>query len=253
MIEGFPLPGLPPDGVIDVWRIDLDRPPAGEVDLNAILSAEERGRADRFVFPIHSNRFRLGRAMLRLGLGWYLGRSPREIALTMGWRGKPGLVEPSALHFNVTHCGGVGLIAFTTVGEAGIDVEGFDRKVESLDIADANFTRNEARLIAAAGSPDEQTKTFLRFWTRKEAVLKAAGGGLLDGLDSVDVSGEPPGVVEVRAADAQPRWLVRDLAGMDGFASAIAAPPGDWKIREWEIDCAAAMARLVGRFPELWQ
>jgi 4'-phosphopantetheinyl transferase len=131
--------------------------------------------------------------MLRLGLSWYLGNNPREVALTTGLRGKPRQAEASPLHFNVTHRDCLALIAFTTIGEVDIDVEAVDRRVESLDIANSNFTRKEAEAIAVAGSLEEQRKHFLRFWTRKEAVLKAAGGGLLYGLDSVDVSGEPPG------------------------------------------------------------
>lgn len=189
--------------------------------------------------------------MLRLGLSWYLGNDPREVALTTGVRGKPRLAEASPLHFNVTHSDGLALIAFTTIGEIGVDVEAVDRRVESLDIANSNFTRKEAAIIASAGSPDEQAKIFLRFWTRKEAVLKAAGGGLLYGLDSVDVSGEPPGVVDL-AVGARSRWLVRDLAGVDGYAAAIAVSPGDWKVREWQFGCGEAMVRVAAEFPGLW-
>jgi 4'-phosphopantetheinyl transferase len=256
MNEEFPQPGMPPEMTIDVWRIDLDRPLEIAVNLGDILSDEERARAERFVFARDASRFQLCRAMLRVGLGWYLGRVPSRIALTTGWRGKPGLAEPCGLYFNVSHCERLALIAFTTVGEIGIDVEAFQRDVEALEIATADFTAVEAAMIAAAGTRQEQISIFLRLWTRKEAVLKAAGGGLLDGLNSADVSRDPPGVVRLgKDAGGESRWLVRDLGGIDGFAGAVAAPPGgwpgqEWSIREWPIRCEDALHRLAARFPD---
>jgi 4'-phosphopantetheinyl transferase len=250
MNDAFPPAELPSRTEIHVWRIDLDEPVSAAMDLDRILSVDERRRADRFVFARDAARFRLGRTMLRMGLGWYLGKAPGEIGLTTGWRGKPRLAEASELHFNVTHCDGLGLIAFTAVGEVGIDVEAVGRDVEALDIANSNFTANEAAAIAAAGSEPEQIAVFLRFWTRKEAVLKAAGGGLLQGLDTVDVSREPPGIVEADGVEAgdESRWLVRDLEGLEGFTGAIAAPPEDWSIRLWTIRNEDAIQRLSTEF-----
>jgi 4'-phosphopantetheinyl transferase len=252
MDEAFPLPELPPKTTIDVWRFELDRSLNIAIDLNGILSTEERKRAERFVFARDVARFRLGRAMLRLGLGWYLGRPPREVVLTTGWRGKPCLDEPSGLQFNVTHCDGLALMAFTTGGEVGIDVESVQRNVEALDIANANFTPTEAAMIASVGTAREQSSIFLRFWTRKEAVLKAAGGGLLHGLDTVDVSQDSPSLAKLsggREARAETCWLLRDLEGIEGFVGAVAAPPGDWSIREWDIRCEDAFRRIEARFP----
>jgi 4'-phosphopantetheinyl transferase len=250
MNQTLPPLGLPPKTVIDVWRVELDQPPEIAATLDEILSAEERERANRFVFARDAARFRLGRAMLRLGLAWYLEQPPREIRLTTGWRGKPRLADPSELHFNVSHCGGLALIAFTTVGEVGVDVEALGRDVEAVDIATSNFTRNEAALIASAPNPEEQVLLFLRFWTRKEAVLKADGCGIFDGLDSVDVSQPAANLVRLREGDnIESGWLVRDLNMVDGFAGSIAAPPGDWSIRKWNIRCEDAIRCFVARFP----
>ena len=129
--------------------------------------------------------------MLRLGLAMYLEKAPQKIALATNRHGKPCVAECSALHFNVSHSGGLGAIAFTTEGEVGIDVEAIRCDVGALEIASAHFTRNEAAMVAAAATAQEQASAFLRLWTRKEAVLKAAGCGLLGGLEGVDVSHEP--------------------------------------------------------------
>jgi 4'-phosphopantetheinyl transferase len=253
MNDAFPLPGLPPRTTIDVWLIELDLPLNPGVNLDNILSVDERNRAGRFAFVRDASRFRVCRAMLRLGLAWYLEKAPQEIALTTRWRGKPCLADCSTLNFNVTHSHGLGLIAFTTVGEVGIDVEAFDRRVEALDIATASFTRNEASIIGAAATPQEQAGIFLRFWTRKEAVLKAAGCGILRGLDTVDVS-QPGSLVSLGAGaeTTESHWLMQDLevrGARDGFCAAVAARPGDWSVQQWPIRCEDAIHRIAAKFP----
>ena len=252
MNEGFPIRKLPPAAVIDVWTIDLDRPLSPGANLDGILSIEERNRADRYLFPRDASRFRLCRAMLRLGLAGYLERAPEKIALTANSHGKPCVAERSALHFNVSHSGSLGLIAFTAVGEVGIDVEAMRCDVGALEIASAHFTKTEAALIAAAPTPEEQASAFLRLWTRKEAVLKAAGFGLLGGLDGVDVSGGPLNLVRLGDAtddSAESCWRVQDLELLDGFAGAVAAPAGNWSVVERPVryeDAIRSFVRISG-------
>lgn len=238
MSDVFPPRKIPRDASIDVWVIELDRPLNPGVKLDSILSIDERHRADRYVFAKDSFRFRLCRAMLRLGLAWYLEKAPQEVILAADSRGKPCLAESSALHFNVTHCEGLGLIAFTTLGEVGIDVEDAHRDVDALDVASANFTSNEAAMIAAAETLQERTGIFLRLWTRKEAVLKASGYGIQGGLATFDVSHQPPAMVKLGRApdeDSETCWLVRDLDLANEFTGAVAAPAGDWSILQWPI------------------
>ena len=219
MNEGFPLRKMPTATSIEVWMIDLDRPLNPATNLDDFLSVEEQNRADRYLFPRDASRFKLCRAMLRLGLAWYLESAPRKIALNANHYGKPCLATRSALHFNVSHSGGLGVIAFTTAGEVGIDVEAIRCNVDAVEIASAHFTRREAAMIAEAPTAQAQASAFLRLWTRKESVLKAAGCGLLGGLDAVDVSQEPLNPVRLRGAtdaSGESCWRVQDLEPIDG-------------------------------------
>jgi 4'-phosphopantetheinyl transferase len=241
---------MPAAGNIEVWTIDLDRPLNPAVNLNEILTAEERTRAERFLVSRDASRFRVCRAMLRLGLAWYLETTPQMIALTINAYGKPYLSEHSALNFNVSHSGGLGAIAFTTVGEVGIDVEAIERNAEALDIATSNFTGNEAAMVAAAATLQEQIRIFLRLWTRKEAVLKAAGCGLLGGLEGFDVS---QSLDQVRlncsiGGGGGSSWRIQDLEPMDGFAGALAAPAGEWSVHQCSIDCNEEMRGFAEKF-----
>lgn len=258
MSECFPPAGLPAGDTIHVWWIDLDNQSLDSLSHTdgavAFLSPQELEHAARFHFERDASRYRLCRAMLRLGLGWYLGQNPREVALRTGKFGKPHLASDAGLFFNVAHSAGLGAIAFSTQGEVGIDVEMADRSVEVMDIASAYFTARETASIAAAEGP-AQLAAFLRIWTRKEAVLKAVGCGIPNGLNRVDVTGErvnfdgeavTPG--EYGGSD----WLVRDLPAMAGFAGAIAAAPGNWAIESWRIgweDARALLRRETPHFP----
>lgn len=219
---------------IDVWQIDLDDASVPVDQLDNVLSASERERAARFKFRRDAFRFKYGRAMLRLGLGAYLDITPQKIELAASSYGKPYLPDVSGLHFNVTHCRGQALIAFTAVGEIGIDIEARDRTVEALDIANAHFCKREQEAIAAAPDGEAQAMIFLRFWTRKEAVLKAAGCGLQRGLGNLDVSDNPALVSYL--GEIEPNnptlWRLQDLEGTVGHMAAVAASPGDWVVRQ---------------------
>ena len=115
-----------------------------------------------------------------------------------------GSCRSAAVRFNVTHSEGLGLIAFSIASEVGIDVETIGRDVEMLELAAANFTTNEAAMVAAAQTEDEQARFFFRLWTRKEAVLKAAGCGIANGLKGVDVSCERLNRIGVRVRLKKP-------------------------------------------------
>jgi 4'-phosphopantetheinyl transferase len=246
MSEAFPPSELPPETAIEVWAIDLDRPLDPGVDLDRVLSSDEINRACRFAFEQDARRFRMCRAMLRLGLGWYLQKNPKEIQLTTGAWGKPSLADGSELNFNVTHSEGLGLIAFTTAAAVGVDVEAVDRVVDDVDIESSFFTRNEAAIISSGTTPQEQSNTFLRFWTRKEAVLKAAGYGIARGLYLFDVSRIPASGVTLSDAKGNidgTGWMVKDLQPINGFIGAIAAPLGDWSIQHWQVSFEDAFDR----------
>ncbi len=113
--------------------------------------------------------------MLREILGWYLRISPRDIAIGVDPDGKPRLNSPQgeALHFNVSHSAGVGLIAISTL-LVGVDLEPV-RVIESANGLVDRFFAAEEKAIYAALPDSAKPAGFLRGWTCKEAVLKALG------------------------------------------------------------------------------
>jgi 4'-phosphopantetheinyl transferase len=249
----FPLVRDLLENEVQVWIVDLDDRTVPYAIVDALLSPEERKRAAHFVFEPDAWHFSLCRATLRLGLAIYLGKPPADISIRTAERGKP-YVEDGGIHFNVSHCRGVGLIAFTRVGEIGIDVEAVQPGIEGLDIASENFTTNETEWIASAPSPLAQAQRFTRLWTRKEAVLKATGKGIVEGLKSFDISrGSEVSIPSLPTQyDADQHYLiVEDIDISESIYAALARPAIQLEIETNRVDLTKLFAQIRGIHPHL--
>jgi 4'-phosphopantetheinyl transferase len=93
--------------------------------------------------------------------------------------GKPFI--PGGPIFNISHSGDVVVLAITQSGRIGIDIE----KIESVDPMD--FARHFPEIANFGGKFAKAggNRFFFECWTRKEAVLKGAGQGLLAPLEQV--------------------------------------------------------------------
>ena len=82
-------------------------------------------------------------------------------------------------HFSISHCKQAIAVAVADT-PIGIDIETLRHPSESL--IEKTMSEQEQKLIAAAVSPDAM---FTALWTKKEAVLKCKGTGIIDDLHSV--------------------------------------------------------------------
>src|SRR6202000_2332149 len=101
-----------------------------------------------------------------------------------------------------THSHGTLLVALRQQGAVGVDVEHFDRSTDIMEVAQANFTENETSSLAAITDPEKRQRAFYRYWTRKEAIGKADGRGLLLPLASFDVAFEPMNSHPIRVTES---------------------------------------------------
>lgn len=162
---------------VDVWRADLDAPPAATVGwLESLLAGDERRRAEQFYFERDRKRFVVCRGILRLVLARYVSRAPEELVLTYGPNGKPRLADQE-VYFNVAHSDGLALIAVTRAGEVGVDVERVRELPDCAQVAQAAFSPRELAKLQACPA-DQWQAEFFRAWVRQEAILKAHGTGL---------------------------------------------------------------------------
>ena len=144
----------------------------------------EQERAERFRFDVDRERFILGHGLPRSVLGKYLTRDASLVRMARGPFGKPDL-ERKDLRFNMSDTKDAVLIAFANKLEIGADIETMARDVDHQAVSEHYFTAPEINVINAA--EHEGKRRFLEFWTRKEAVLKASGVGIMDDLRALRV------------------------------------------------------------------
>jgi 4'-phosphopantetheinyl transferase len=83
---------------------------------------------------------------------------------------------------------------------------------------------------------ETRREAFFACWTRKEAFLKACGGGLSLPLDAFDVSlGEPAQLLGVRGAlGVGGPWWIHDCAAGPGYAAAVAGEGPPVRLVRWQ-------------------
>ncbi len=213
---------------VQVWTVPLDRPPATVARLSRILSEGEAERGDRCRFEHDRRRFIVAHGALRLILAGCLDVPPETLRLRPGRHGKPRLAGSSELRFNLSHSGELALVAVTWHREVGVDVDRLRPDLPVEPFAERFFPASDARFVAAATGPTERAERFLRLWTRKEAVVKAAGARLAQGLGltvltDADAGADiDAGVVRDPSGQIPGAWSVCDLPVPDGWLAALA-------------------------------
>ncbi|HEY3919480.1 MAG TPA: 4'-phosphopantetheinyl transferase superfamily protein [Stellaceae bacterium] len=248
----FPfLPGSPERNrrldpeTIEHWVVPLDVPPATEEAARALLSAEERARADRFVFARDRRRHTIAHAAMRVLLSAYTGSAPGDIRFATLAHGKPVLETHTGLHFNLSHSGERALLGVTTLAEIGVDIE-FRRVVADRDaIARSYFAAGEYRALEGLAS-DLRDLGFFLCWTRKEAYVKAVGDGISLGLDRFEVTLEPGTAARFLtldgSAEAAAAWSLHQLDPAPGYVGATAIRGHPKGLLGWTFDTASLAA-----------
>ena len=224
------------DGEIHVWRAALDCSESVLHRFEAALAADEKARAQRFVFQPDRNSYIAARGVLRELLGKYLHRGPSEIEFDYGAQGKPALRSgwsQSGLQFNVSHSHGMALFAFAVARQVGVDVEMVRADFAGEKIAERFFSPQEVRELRSLPAA-VQDEGFFLCWTRKEAYIKARGEGLQIPLKSFHVSLTPTKPARLQADDSS-RWSLRSLRLEGRYVGAVVGEGKGWKLRglEW--------------------
>ena len=218
---------------VHIWRGRA--PDTLAPDATDLLSDDEAAMVRRLPEPAAA-RYAAAHTAVRRVLSGYLGVPPREVVL--GRRpcprcahpehGRPRIDwPPTDLDFNLSRSGPHWLLAVVVGHQVGVDLED-DR---TLDVEGASrfvMSASElAHILSAPGGPD-RTHAFFRCWTRKEAVVKAIGVGIITDLSAVDVQPAKDGPVLV--AHTEPTgpdtWVVQDLPVAAGVFAALAREAG---------------------------
>ena len=221
---------LPND--VHVWRIHLDASAAQRQNLLVTLSDDEVSRANRFHFSEHRQRFIAGRGILRSILGRYLGIEPQQVLFDYEERGKPILADTladSGLWFNLSHSQGLALCAVSYQGQIGIDLE-YMRQMSDVEALAKRFFLPREYEILRSLSPDQQQEIFFRYWTCKEAYLKATGEGLAQ-LEQIEILLSPTEPAQLQTSE---NWSLFELTPADNYLAAVVVAGSGCHLQCWQ-------------------
>lgn len=226
-----PMTKIPPLDIglrngVQVWLIRLDRESPQANRLVRWLSEDERERSERFRFPRDRHRFVVCRAALRTILGACLGGTPGEVCFDYSEYGRPRLTrdkERNGPYFNVSHSHNLGCIAVASGFDVGVDVEAV-RHLHDLDqMIRKTLVATEKRHFAALPASD-RLRTFFRYWTLKESLLKVLGVGLQWPLSGIEIDLGSKGRIASMPAKipARGQFLLQELDLGNDYCGALA-------------------------------
>ncbi len=143
-----------------------------------LLSAQRREQALKFKYELGRKTCAAAYLLLCEGLQKEYGITAPPV-FEYAEHGKPSIVGHPEIHFNMSHCR-EGVLCVLSDRPVGVDIESIREYKESL----VRYTMNDAevRQIEQAQRPDLE---FIKLWTRKEAVLKLSGSGIIDDMKHV--------------------------------------------------------------------
>jgi|SRR5450830_109097 len=213
-----------PAGEVHAWLVPLDDDSVDMAERYEVLDPAERARAGRYAFPHLRRRYVAAHAALRGVLGHVLDMAPEHVAIVAGADGKPALGRAMPpLYFNLSHSAGMAVVALSAEAGVGVDVEYCAPQPRLPLLVSRYFSALEQEAFWRLGDA-QRLPAFYRWWTCKEACLKATGHGLRYPLDGFSVEFRPgfaPRLLEAEAPLAGLR-LVPLAIGEPGWCGTVA-------------------------------
>ncbi|GAB4085406.1 4'-phosphopantetheinyl transferase superfamily protein [Myceligenerans cantabricum] len=214
-------PGLPTIGgrEVQVW---WSTPSRVNWRLTDVISPGEQGRLELLAREPDRRRFLAAASLLRLVGAHHLRTDPSLVVVDRTCpdcerpHGKPSL-PGAGIEVSLSHADDLVVLAATRLGEVGVDIEKVGHLPDAEAMADLVVGPDEP---VAPGRAEEQ---LLRYWTRKESLLKATGAGLRVPMRELTVSpADGPARLLSWAGDEAPGTVsMVDLVTRDGYCGAL--------------------------------
>ena len=227
-------------GDVHVWSVFLD---VKEDELHVFqqtLNSEEQLRADRFYFELDRTRFIVSHGLLRIILGSYMNVEPGKLQFSYDSQGKPFLAESfqgKKLEFNMSHSHEFALYAVTFNRQVGVDLEYIYRFAETDWLANRILSKQEKSAWRKYPA-NERLDVLFRYWTCKEAYVKATGEGIAQPLEKIHISlmrGSEVRLISInRSIPEASRWSLQELHPFPGFAAALVVEGFDYRLNHWQ-------------------
>lgn len=168
------------DDDVHVWVADPADPP-----FPPILSPEEHARMRRFHLAADRRSYEVAHGLTRRALSWCRPSVPPGAwRFEEGRYGKPEVAGDDELRFSLSHTSRLVAVAVARRIDCGLDVETTDRTTDVVRLARRALAPAE-RAAMMALPPSDRPACFFRFWTLKEAYVKARGLGMTVEFDQI--------------------------------------------------------------------
>lgn len=210
------------------WWRTADRVDAADL---AVLDSGELQRSERYRTLRSATRFVSSRAAARRLLAPLLDTAPEMIRFGRrpcpgcgsAQHGPPRIVRPDwDAWISISYGSGIGLLAVAD-GPVGVDVERV-RPLVVEELAGTALTPAETAALRSLPCDEERHSALARCWTRKEAVLKGMGLGIVLDLSAIET--RPLEREQVTVAVGSEPWTVAELPLPTGWSGALALPTG---------------------------
>lgn len=204
---------------VRIWSCELDRDASEVEEFESLLSSGEIRRARSFRFPTDRDRFIVAHGFVRRVLGAITEVECRDLKYAYEAEGKPRLRDHH-IEFSLSHSENLAVLAVSKDIRVGVDVEKLRSIEEWSSVASEYLPKDEFYAIRQAPLR-ERPELFLRFWTRQESLIKAAGLSLAThSFGPTNLSGDS-GSQQLPFAFAGGEWLTVSLRLAHGYIGAL--------------------------------
>ncbi len=206
-------------GALPVVHLSLQEARGEALSLERSLTSVEQSRAKRFRSERDRTAFMAGRWLARTVLQPFAAeKTPLQFDLTPA--GKPFCDQPGVPSFNLSHANGMVVLALSSVGSVGVDVEDEHRPLRSVEaLACRYFAREEQEMVQS------NRQEFLRIWTRREARVKAEGSGISKGFSHLNTLEE----------ERTGTWCYTEWTFAGSHRGAVVHPPPSQTVSLYEL------------------
>jgi 4'-phosphopantetheinyl transferase len=174
---------------VHVWNAYPGNVPAQHLveQFLPLLNQEENHRYRRLHFDQDRHTYLAAHALVRIALSRYASYAPTQWEFTRGPHGRPEIKLVTglpALRFNLSHTQGMVACVITLDRDCGIDVERIRPMKDMAGIADTVFSSAEIAYLHSQNK-ENWPHHFFKFWTLKEAYIKAIGQGFSAPLKNI--------------------------------------------------------------------
>jgi 4'-phosphopantetheinyl transferase len=187
----------------------------------SVLAIDERARAERFRFAQDRNVYVLAHALWRMALGVYLGMDAAHVPLVAKTATQPQLPN-TGIATSLSHSGHWVAMAICKAQTVGVDIETSPSRLALDDLMKTFCSPTEMVALKPLSASARET-ALIQLWTRKEALLKAFGVGLIADPTLLSAMTDDP-IHPPSSASHFPCCCVRNISLPAGLVGALAAP-----------------------------